>query len=947
MDFKSTVFLPKTDFALRANLSEREAQILETWQKTDLFSQLRKAHKGQEKFLLHDGPPYANGHIHIGTALNKILKDMVNRSQFMLGKDVNYVPGWDCHGLPIEWQIEQQYRKAGRDKDKVPVAEFRRECEQFAKQWLDTQRQEFKRLGVNADWDHPYMTMSPQAEAQILREIGKFVMNGGLYLGFIPVLWSVIEKTALAEAEVEYHDKNSSAIYVRFPLVKTSLPSLKGKNCYAVIWTTTPWTLPANRAIAFGADLSYVALKVEQTKDNVAVQTADIYLVAADLVQGFCEATGITQHQILQEIKGSMLAGSLCQHPLHGKGYDFNVPLVEGHHVTTEQGTGLVHIAPSHGSDDFEIGKKYKLEVPNLIMEDGSYSSTVPLFAGARILKLDGKTGDADKVVIEVIRQATHLLSLKQITHSYPHSWRSKSPLIYRATPQIFISMDKNQLRKKALKAIDRTHFIPVQGKQRLKSMIEQRPDWCISRQRSWGTPIALFIHKRTGEILRDQKVIDRIAQAFEKEGANAWFSGNHERFLTPEYQLADYNVVMDTVDVWFDSASTHSFVLENRQHTDMKWPADLYLEGSDQHRGWFHTSLLESCGTRGEAPFKALLTHGFVLDEQGRKMSKSLGNVMAPADVIKQYGADVLRLWVVASDYTDDLRIGPEILKHQAESYRRLRNTLRYLLGALNGFEAGEKLPVDQLPVLEKWVLHRLWQLDKVVRQSCSDFAFHRLFSEISHFCAIDLSAFYFDVRKDSLYCDDLANPTRRATQTVMHEVFECLTAWLAPILCFTAEEAWQTYHPNSSSVHLRTFPIISDSWENQDLADKFVKIRSIRRVVTGALEIARAEQKIGSSLQAKPIIYGDKSLAKLLQLMDVADLMITSTAEVRSTPAPAHAFKSADMPEVAVVVELADGQKCDRCWKTLPEVGSFKAYPSLCGRCHDVIQQAGQSHV
>ncbi len=940
MDFKSTVFLPKTDFPLRANLAEKEAQILEKWQKSNIFKQQRQARKGCEQFLLHDGPPYANGHIHIGTALNKILKDMVNRSQFMLGKDVNYVPGWDCHGLPIEWQIEQQYRKSGKDKDKVPVADLRKDCQQFAIQWLETQRQEFKRLGVNGDWDRPYLTMSPEAEAQIFREIGKFLMNGGLYRGFIPVMWSVIEKTALADAEVEYHDKVSYAVYVRFPVVKTNITTLKGKTAYAVIWTTTPWTLPANRAIAFGADINYVALAVKETSSPCLVKPGEVYVIAHDLLASFCQAAGITQHILLQQLTGGMLEGSICHHPLHGKGFDYDVPLLEGHHVTTEQGTGLVHIAPSHGLEDFEIGKKNKLEVPNLILEDGSYAPNVPLFAGARILKPDGKAGEADKMVIEAIKQAGHLVSQQQITHSYPHSWRSKSPLIYRATPQWFISMEKNHLRQKALTAIEKTKFIPAQGKQRLKSMIEQRPDWCISRQRSWGTPIALFVHKKSGEPLRDQKVIDRIAAAFEKEGASAWFNGNHQRFLEPEYRLSDYDVVTDTVDVWFDSASTHSFVLEARQKTDLKWPADLYLEGSDQHRGWFHTSLLESCGTRGTAPFKALLTHGFVLDEQGRKMSKSLGNVMAPSDVIKQYGADVLRLWVVASDYTEDLRIGTEILKHQAESYRRLRNTLRYLLGALHGFEPRNKIPTNQMPVLERWVLHRLWQVDKSVRQACQEFDFHRLYNELSQFCALDLSAFYFDVRKDSLYCDHAGHQKRLATQAVMHEVFECLTAWLAPILCFTAEEAWQTYHRDGNSVHLQKFPDIPNSWRDDKLAADFVTIRQVRRVVTGALEVARAEQKIGSSLQAHPLIYLDKSQKGLFDQAHTAEIMITSAADIIFDIPPAEAFKLPDVAQVAVVVQLANGQKCERCWQILPEVGSITENPTLCTRCHDVVQ-------
>jgi isoleucyl-tRNA synthetase len=938
VDYKSTVFLPRSDFAMRANLPEREPEMLKRWQSVGLFEKLRQNARGRPKFVLHDGPPYANGPIHIGTALNKILKDVINRSQQMLGKDAPYVPGWDCHGLPIEWKIEEQYRAKGKDKDEVPIVEFRRECRDFANYWIDQQRAEFKRLGVEGDWEHPYTTIAYSAEAQIVREIGKFLLNGGLYRGSKPVLWSIVEKTALAEAEVEYHDHVSTTIFVRFPVATSPDPIFGGAA--AVIWTTTPWTIPGNRAIAYGEAIEYLLIQVEAVGESSAVKPGDKLIIAADLKAAFEAEVGITEAKPLWLGPGTRLAGIVCHHPLarDDRYYGFSVPLLPGGFVTTEQGTGLVHIAPGHGADDYDLGRAHGIEVPQTVDADGRYFDHVALFAGKRVLTPTGKKGDADPSVAAALRAAGHLLAEGRLTHSYPHSWRSKAPLIFRNTPQWFISMETNDLRKKALAAIDETEFVPPQGRNRLYSMIEARPDWCISRQRAWGVPIAVFVDKRTGEPLRDPAVVERIAQAFEEEGADAWFASPPGRFLGPDYNPDDFEQIKDIVDVWFDSGSTHAFVLE--RNPMLAWPASLYLEGSDQHRGWFHSSLLESCGTRGCAPYEAVLTHGFVLDELGRKMSKSLGNVVSPQDVMKQYGADILRIWVVASDYSEDLKIGPEILKHHAEAYRRLRNTLRYLLGALDGFSEAERLPEDEMPAVERWVLHRMWEIDAELRRDVEAYDFHSLFTALHNFCAVDLSAFYFDLRKDALYCDRPDSLRRRACRTVLDHLFSCLTAWLAPICCFTAEEAWLSRGSGpEESVHLRLFPTIPAGWRDDALAARWNRLRDLRRVVTGALELERAAKRIGSSLQAHPTVYAPSDYAQAIDGLDLAELAITSAATLRVEPAPAGAFGLPDVPEVGVVIGPAEGAKCERCWRVLPEVG-LHGTEGLCERCTEAVR-------
>jgi len=935
-DYKDTVFLPKTDFPMRAGLPRKEPELLARWAEMDLFARQRAESEGRPPFILHDGPPYANGHLHIGHALNKILKDVISRSQQMMGRDSNYVPGWDCHGLPIEWKIEEQYRAAGRNKDEVPILEFRKECREFAEHWVGVQSEEFQRLGVIGNWEDPYTTMAHHAEAQIAREIAKFAMNGGLYRGARPVLWSVVEKTALADAEVEYEDHVSPSIYVRFPVVTASDPALEGAAI--VIWTTTPWTIPGNRAIAVGADLDYVRVKVSAVGEKSRAIVGDELIVAETLRDAALADMGIEAADEVARLKGGAIKGSVCAHPLHAQGFDHEVPVFEAGFVTTEQGTGFVHIAPSHGEDDFYLGREHGLPVPDMVDAEGRYFEHVPLFAGMAVLTSDGEEGEANGAVMSALEGENALLGRRKLSHSYPHSWRSKAPLIFRNTSQWFISMETNDLRDKALAAIAETRFVPSQGQTRLRSMIETRPDWCISRQRAWGVPIAVFVNKATGELLQDQAVFDRIAQAFEEEGGDAWFNSSPARFLGNDYDAEDYEQVRDIVDVWFDSGSTHAFVLEDRD--DLQWPASLYLEGSDQHRGWFHSSLLESCGTRGRAPYDAVLTHGFVMAEDGRKMSKSRGTDVSPQDTVEQYGADILRIWVVGSDYSEDLRLGPEILKYQADLYRRIRNTLRYLLGNLDGFEESERVDPADMPELERWVLHRIWALDALVRQTTDDFEFHTQWKALHNFCAVELSAFYFDIRKDALYCDAPDSLRRRAARTVLDILFSHLTAWLAPILCFTAEEAWLTRagEGDSESVHLRTYPDVPDSWRDDALAAKWEKVRRLRRVVTGALEIERAEKRIGSSLQGAPTVYADAETVAAMEGVDLSEIAITSAATLLTGDVPDGAFTVPDIAGIGVVPALAEGEKCARCWQVLPDVGTH-ANPDVCARCDAAV--------
>ena len=923
MEYKDTIFLPKTSFEMRANLPAKEPAILEEWDKENIFKKLRDKSKGREKFVLHDGPPYANGHIHMGTALNKILKDVIVRTQQMAGKDSIYVPGWDCHGLPIEWKIEEEYRKKGKNKDDVPTVQFRNECREFAEKWIDIQKKEFRRLGVEGDWENPYLTMSNQAEAQIVRELGKFLLDESLYKGAKPVLWSVVEKTALADAEVEYEDHTSNTIYVKFLIKNSTDKDLIDSNI--VIWTTTPWTIPGNRALAYGKELDYSLIVAEELEENSLVKKNDKLIFASELLENVTKEIGIKKFSIKKEFKGENLSSCECEHPFKQLGYDFIVKPFHGDFVNLEQGTGVVHIAPGHGDDDYVLGIKNNVDIIQTVQDDGKYNQHAVGFEGEHIYKVDHKIADK-------LEEFSKLLFKGTLRHSYPHSWRSKAPLIYRNTPQWFISMEKNNLRDIALKSIDETIFYPPQGQTRLRSMIETRPDWCVSRQRVWGVPLPLFVNKKTGQPLRDENIINRIADIYEKEGSNTWFTEDPQRFLGDEYSLEDYEQVKDVVEVWFDSGSTHAFCLEQRE--DLKWPASMYLEGSDQHRGWFHSSLLESSGTRGKAPYESVLTHGFVVDGRGRKMSKSLGNVISPDDILKKYGVDILRLWVVASDYYDDLKLDNAILQSQAESYRRIRNTFRFLIGNLNDFTKEEAIDESEFPELEKYLLHRLWEVDQVVQKCVSTFNFHLMFTTLLNFCSSDLSAFYFDIRKDTIYCDSKESVQRRSTRTLLNIIFNHLVRWFAPSISFTSEEAWKAMG-NKESIHLQDFLQCKNEYEDNQLNEKWSLIKNIRKVATGAIEKIREEKIIRSSLEAHIDIFVSAESYKKLEKVMFDEITITSSFSLYVIDEKSKGFSIEDISDVIVKASKVNGEKCQRCWKYEAKLINDE----VCNRCNTVI--------
>ena len=892
---KSQINLPKTAFSMKANLPIREPEILKLWKKIDLYKELRNSRKGEEKFVLHDGPPYANGNIHMGTALNKILKDIIVKFHQMDGKDSVYVPGWDCHGLPIEWKIEEQYKKNKKNKNDVPIVEFRKECRTFAEKWIEVHKDQFKRLGVVGDWENYYSTMSYDAEAQIVRELGKFLKEGSLYRGFKPVLWSTVEKTALADAEVEYQDHKSDTIYACFPVKSSKIKELN--NCSVVIWTTTPWTIPANKALAYNESLDYLIIQIsdEGNFKNKKIIVAEALL---DSVLKNCE---IKEFKNLKKFKGKDLKDTICQHPFFDLGYDHNIPMLEARFVTTEQGTGIVHCAPSHGPDDFNLCLNNGIKAIETVDDDGKYTKNVSLFEGLHIFK-------ANPIVIEKLKEQNNLLSNGELVHSYPHSWRSKAPLVHRATPQWFISMESHKLRSKALKAIDDTTFYPSKGKERLRSMIETRPDWCVSRQRVWGVPLPIFVHKRSNEILIDDEIFENIANIYEKQGSDCWFSDDPQKFLGNKYKAEDFDKLSDIVEVWFDSGSTHSFVLEKRK--DLKWPASMYLEGSDQHRGWFHSSLLESCGTRGKAPFESILSHGFVVDGKGLKMSKSLGNVIAPEDILKKYGADILRIWVAASNYAEDLRIDYSILDQHSESYRKIRNTFRYLLGNINDkFEDInlDELDIESLPEIEKFMLSKIHSLNKKFEIYFQKYDFHNLYKELLNFCTVDLSAFYFDIRKDALYCDSINSEKRKSCVKILNILLKSLLRWFAPILSFTTEEIYQLVSRKNKSIHLEKFLKFPNKFKNQKLEEKWSELMKIRDMSNISIEEKRASKEIGSSLEADLFIKLNEKYKEIVKDIDLSELCIVSKTDINFD-------KQSD---IVVETKKASGNKCSVCWK------------------------------
>ncbi|WP_108660507.1 isoleucine--tRNA ligase [Acuticoccus kandeliae] len=995
-DYSETLYLPKTEFPMRAGLPKREPEWLAKWSEGDLYETLRADSAGREKFILHDGPPYANGHIHIGTALNKILKDFVVRSHQMLGYDANYVPGWDCHGLPIEWKVEENFRSQGRNKDAIPINEFRRECREFATHWLGVQREEFQRLGVIGDFKDPYLTMSFLAEAQIARELMKFAVSKQLYRGSKPVMWSVVERTALAEAEVEYHDYQSDTVLVAFPVANVDSrainalrdnPSEPGSpedeavitdllEARIVIWTTTPWTLPGNRAIAYGPNISYGLYEVTEAAAENWAKVGERFVVADSLAEAIFKEARVDAFVRRDDVPAAVLAGTMCYHPLwprekdhpfypqggkqfvgvpgpqgkHFAGgaapYSFLVPLLPGDHVTDDAGTGFVHTAPGHGVEDFEVWteNKRRLEaagidtnIPYTVGADGRYTREAPGFEGLAVITDEGKKGEANKAVIDALVAVGALIGRGRLKHQYPHSWRSKKPVIFRNTPQWFIAMDKalgddTTLRTRALKAIGDTQFVPAAGRNRLNGMIENRPDWVVSRQRAWGVPITVFVHKETGEVLIDETVNERIADAFDAEGADAWFAdGAAERFLAGDHDASQYEKVDDILDVWFDSGSTHAFCLAKRP--DLKWPADVYLEGSDQHRGWFHSSLLESCGTRGRAPYDTVITHGFTMAEDGRKMSKSLGNTIAPQDIIDQYGADILRLWVASQDYTDDQRIGPEILKGVADSYRKLRNSIRWMLGTL-AHDDGTPVDLATAPELERLMLHRLAELDGEIRAAYRRFDYNHVAHTLMNFANVELSAFYFDIRKDALYCDAPSSARRKASLAVVSILFDTLVTWLAPLLPFTMEEAWES-RGRERSVHREAFAGVDPAWRDDALAERWERVKKVRRVVTGALEIERRDKRIRASLEAHPIVkIEDDALRAAVEAVQFDDVVITSAVTIEPGPADAAAFTLPEVPGVSVRVEKAEGTRCARSWKVSTDVGADPRYPDLSPR-------------
>ncbi|MEJ2656784.1 MAG: isoleucine--tRNA ligase [Desulfobacterales bacterium] len=929
MDYKKTLNLPNTKFPMKASLAKREPEQLKSWEEGRLYEKIRKASKGREAFILHDGPPYANGHIHIGTALNKILKDFIVRSRQMAGFDAVYVPGWDCHGLPVEHNVEKEL---GDRKLKMGQAEIRKQCRAYAEKYIDIQREEFKRLGVMGEWDNPYLTMNYTYEATIARECNKFALEGSLFRSKKPIYWCCSCKTALAEAEIEYHDESSPSIYVKFLLlddISKRYPDLAGRKVFLVIWTTTPWTIPANLAVALHPDIVYSA---------VDTKNGEVLILAKELVEDCMKTFGFSNFTVLTEISAATLEQKKCRHPI----YDRESIIILGSHVTLEAGTGCVHTAPGHGREDYEVGLLYDLDAYSPVDDNGCFTQDAELFSGKFVF-------EANSDIIANLSESGALIAQGNLEHSYPHCWRCKKPVIFRATPQWFISMDKTGLRKNALKEIDKVTWIPHWGRERIYGMIENRPDWCVSRQRAWGVPIAIFYCQKCGALYLSLDIIDHIYTLFEENGADIWFEKDVEELL-PQNAVCEtcgnnrFIKEEDILDVWFDSGVSHAAVLEQR--SNLRWPADLYLEGSDQHRGWFHSSLLTAVGTRGSAPYKSVLTHGFVVDADGKKMSKSLGNVVAPEEVIEQHGSEILRLWVSASDYRDDIRISKNILKQLSDAYRRIRNTCRFLLGNLYDFNPEtDRIPHEMMFELDQFALHRLQELIQRARRAYDTFEFHIIYHALYNYCIVDLSAFYLDILKDRLYTSPSQSVGRRSAQTVIYTVLDTLARLMAPILAFTAEEIW-SFMPDrkngSTSVHLTSLPAVREEWKNEEMAHKWRRLIKVRGEVTKALEEARVKKLIGHSLDAAVIIYTDNELYGILEqyMNDLKTILIVSEASLIKGEQPDVTFKSVDIEGLSIEIKTASGEKCERCWIRDISVGTDSQHPTICGRCRNALK-------
>ncbi len=924
MEYKDTLNLPVTDFPMKANLNQREPEILKKWDEAGLYAQIEARGAGRPNYILHDGPPYANGHIHIGHALNKILKDVILKGKRMEGFNAPYVPGWDCHGLPIELQVE---KNLGSKKHEISKLEMRRECRKYAEKFIDIQRDEFKRLGVLGDWENPYLTMNYEYEGQTALELAKFAHNGGLYRGKKPVHWCSSCVTALAEAEVEYADHTSPSIYVKFALqddIAAAVPALAGKKVSVVIWTTTPWTIPANLAIAMHPEFAYVALEVN----------GEVLIVAEGLNDAFLAANKL-EGRVLATFQASVLERKRCKHPF----YDRDSIVLLGEHVTLEAGTGCVHTAPGHGQEDYELALKEGLEIYNPVDNHGKYLSNLEFFGGQFVFA-------ANPLVIEKLQEVGALVGAGQVSHSYPHCWRCKKPIIFRATEQWFISMEANGLRKQSLEAIEQVQWIPKWGKERIFGMIENRPDWCISRQRTWGVPITAFSCTACGEYLADGALMDHVAAIFKEQSADAWFEWEADKLLPagtkcPQCGASTFSKEMDILDVWFDSGVSHAAVLE--PNPKLSSPADMYLEGSDQHRGWFHSSLLESVGTRGRAPYKNVLTHGFVVDGQGRKMSKSVGNVVAPEEVIKKYGGEILRLWVAAQDYRDDIRISQEILTRLSEAYRRIRNTCRYILGNISDFDpASDSVPFDKMPELDRWALHQLELLKEKVLKCYGDYEFHVLYHAVNGFCTVEMSAFYLDILKDRVYTSRKDSLERRSAQTVMYLILDSLVRLVAPVLSFTSDEVWG-YMPGTreTSVHLAQFPALNPEWKDDRLVERWERIMKVRAEVSKALEQARVAKTIGHSLDAAVAIAAEPELLAFLGEYAAELPAIFIVSRVTLTDAlSGDSYAAEGIAGLQLQVTAAPGVKCERCWCYSEELGTESEHPTICPKCTAAVK-------